>query len=150
MTRLATTGPSHVRPSDAAAMHAYLYSLAYAVGEVTTGGARGWDSMFARAAVECWPEALHRVVCPGAGYDRESLQALVKLAARLGVRLEVIELPCEAEAYRARNVLLVEHADVLAAAVRSREFYRSGEWMTVNIAKKAGVPIDFIDLGASA
>jgi hypothetical protein len=33
-------------------------------------------------------------------------------------------------------------ADLLVAFLKRSTFYRSGEWMTVNIAKRLGVPVD--------
>jgi len=44
--------------------------------------------------------------------------------------------------YRERNEHLVEGVDKLHAFVRQPMFYRSGEWMTINIAKHRGVPVE--------
>lgn len=50
--------------------------------------------------------------------------------------------PTNAGAYRNRNTKMVEGADHLLAFVWDDQFYRSGEWMTINIARKLGVPVD--------
>jgi hypothetical protein len=42
--------------------------------------------------------------------------------------------------YRKRNEALVRGSDELHAFVKSLTFYRSGEWMTINIARKMGIP----------
>jgi hypothetical protein len=58
--------------------------------------------------------------------------------------------PSNALAYRARNEAMLygaatrlghQRADCLHAILLDKEFYRSGEWMTVNIAKKLGIPV---------
>lgn len=46
--------------------------------------------------------------------------------------------------YRTRNEMMVLGSDLLIAVLKSDKFYRSGEWMTVNIAKRAGVPVQNI------
>jgi hypothetical protein len=43
-------------------------------------------------------------------------------------------------AYRRRNTMMVHGADHLMAFVWQDKFYRSGEWMTINIARKRGIP----------
>jgi hypothetical protein len=35
---------------------------------------------------------------------------------------------------------MLEYADELMAYVRQGMFYRSGEWMTINLAEKRGIP----------
>ena len=58
--------------------------------------------------------------------------------------------PSPALAYRARNEAMLKgtsspfgyrQADVLHAFLLDKEFYRSGEWMTVNIARKLDIPV---------
>jgi hypothetical protein len=46
------------------------------------------------------------------------------------------------ESYRTRNEMMVAGSDLLVAFLKSEKFYRSGEWMTVNIAKKLGVKVE--------
>jgi hypothetical protein len=44
--------------------------------------------------------------------------------------------------YRRRNSMMIHAADHLMAFVWKDKFYRSGEWMTINIARTRGVPFD--------
>lgn len=52
------------------------------------------------------------------------------------------------DSYRIRNKLLVEGSDQLLAFVwqPNEEFYRSGEWMTINIAKQYEVPTTIVQI----
>lgn len=109
----------------------------------------------------------HIVWRSGAQFGVDTI--VVEQAVKLGVRFElwvpaacyntklvegtknwadhVIECPERREPYRIRNNLMVKgrlarpKADLLVAFLRQPTFYRSGEWMTVNIAQKAGVRI---------
>jgi len=47
-----------------------------------------------------------------------------------------------ADSYRMRNRLMIEGADLLVAFVNQGRFYRSGEWMTINLARKLGVKVE--------
>lgn len=49
--------------------------------------------------------------------------------------------PSGAPTYRMRNQRMIDWADELIAFTWSPEFYRSGEWMTINMARKAGIPV---------
>lgn len=149
MTRYAFTGPSKLSPSETKHAAAVVTALDEPT-EITTGAAAGWDMAIAEAAIEVWPLVHHRVVCPGAPYDRIGLDRLIRRAGELRLeRFTVVNLPADltaAGSYRVRNVVLLDYADVLSAAVRNLDYYRSGEWMTVNLAKKRGRPIQWIDL----
>ena len=144
--RYSFTGPSLLDTLGRNLAHDVVAGLED-VEEITTGAARGWDMAVAFAAIELWPSALHRVICPGASFARQELAWLVERAINLRVeRFQQISLAEELSAglaYRRRNEQLVEHADVLVAGVHSTRFYRSGEWMTINIAKKRRVPVRF-------
>jgi len=50
--------------------------------------------------------------------------------------------PTSAGSYRIRNQQMIENADHLVAFVRQDTPYRSGEWMTINIANNAGIPVN--------
>lgn len=148
MTRYVFTGPSQLTEAQREAALAVVASLREP-SEITTGAAAGWDMAVAFAAIEAWPQAHHRVVCPGAPYDGHSLDRLIRRAGELRLPLfTVISMPPQrttSETYRARNEAMLDHGDVLVAAVRSLVYYRSGEWMTANVAKKRGLPIEFVD-----
>jgi len=46
-----------------------------------------------------------------------------------------------ADSYRIRNRDMVLDADHLHAFVKQPSFYRSGEWMTINIAREMRIPV---------
>lgn len=146
MTRYSFTGPSRLTQTDlerARTVVAFLDEPA----ELTTGAATGWDMAVAHVAVDVWPDALHRVIIPSAPHDALGVERFRGLARSARVKTEIVQMPTAKEAYRRRNEALVAAADVLVAAVHGIRFYRSGEHMTVNIAKRAGVPVEFVDLG---
>lgn len=151
MPRYSFTGPERLTAAERAHAGVVVDALVDPT-EITTGGAKGWDCTIATAALERWPEATHRIVLPGARYDEDAVRAIRLQATRLGVeRFVVVHKGSEADAakaYRRRNEDLVAYGDVLSAAVRSLKFYRSGEWMTANIARRAGVAIEWVDLAA--
>jgi hypothetical protein len=81
------------------------------------------------------------------GYDIELYKPAARhnprLVEELSWRHGTIDCPVRStapDAYRARNNWMVEGADHLLAFVWKADFYRSGEWMTVNIAHKLAVP----------
>jgi hypothetical protein len=147
--RYAFTGPSKLAEADRKSVRETLQALARdrpAPTHITTGGARGVDVLVAELALGLWPFAKHRVIVPDAPYDREAVAWLEISGAEI-VRAPTAVSP--AGAYRIRNeAMLVPHDDTtLFAFLRSLDFYRSGEWMTVNIAKKAGLPVFKFTLG---
>lgn len=162
MTRYATTGPSELRPVDRASVRQAVEDME-APSVIVTGGAKGWDIAFASAAVCRWPLALHRIIVPQAPYAEADVDALVLHATREGIRVECVlarwpEDRRPATAYRYRNEELVDQVDpfhvgdpgVFVAAVRhGAVYYRSGEWMTLNMARtRPGVRVVLVDLGA--
>lgn len=72
---------------------------------------------------------------PSAGHN-------AKLVEELAPRAKVIRCPKGREPYRVRNTMMVTGADKLVAFVKQPTFYRSGEWMTVNIARRLGIEVD--------
>jgi hypothetical protein len=155
--RYSFTGPSRLDAADEAAARAAVAELA-APTEITTGAASGWDTVACLAALEAWPDALHRIVTPGARFNLEGVNEAIETAKRLRLeRFEVVTLPAPSkggasQAYRERNTILVIFADVLVAGVRVADdgeaprFYRSGEWATANLAARAGRRVDFVRL----
>lgn len=148
MTRLAFTGPTVLTPAQR--QHAVTVIEALETpGEVTTGGARGIDMLAAALAIDLWPDALHRVVVPAAPFDRLG----VGLLQHRHPALLVVEAPEGVEPYRVRNnLMLSSFADKLVAFVKRHgepdadhvlrpTFYRSGEWMTINLARRLSMPV---------
>lgn len=141
MARLITavTGPSHLAPSQRRYAAERLAALLN-TDVLRSGCAFGLDTVAAYVAL-------------AAGYD---LQLFVPagrhnaaLVAGLGRAddIQVIRVPQvpggPAAQYRTRNLWLISRppADRLHAFVFRPTFYRSGEWMTINIAEKAGIDV---------
>lgn len=102
-----------------------------------SGCASGVDSIAAFLAAACdlelelyVPEAWHNKTMVGQ-LKRSPLVKVVKCPGR----------PSKPLAYRVRNEMMVMGADMLHAFITDDTFYRSGEWMTINIAKKFNVPV---------
>jgi hypothetical protein len=88
-------------------------------------------------------ETKHQLFVPAAPHN-DKLRIWLTSGALPRRNVEVITCPERedmASAYRRRNEMMVYHATELVAFVRDEEFYRSGEWMTINIARKEGVPV---------
>lgn len=140
---VAFTGPSSLTREQELVVTRYMNKLALD-GERDTwrsGAAYGVDTVAARHAV--LPNIGVLVVelyVPAAPHNDELVKELTGIAT-------IIRCPVRAEPYRIRNKMMIDglrktRADVLVAFVKSDKFYRSGEWMTVNIAKAYGVQVD--------
>lgn len=123
------TGPSRLGPSQAAQAARELLDIDPS-GTWRSGGALGLDTLVALMAARL--NITLDLIVPAEQFWCESLRRLD------GVR-RIVEVP---GSYRSRNQALVNGADILHAFLRRPTFYRSGEWMTVNIARQAGVPVD--------
>lgn len=119
------TGPSRLTPAQRDWCAADIRALPPA--ERRSGGAFGLDTLVARLT----PPSKLTLVVPAEYHFNASL---LGLGAKHVRHIE--------GGYRRRNEALVDGADVLYAYVKSPDFYRSGEWMTVNIAKRAGVRVE--------
>lgn len=149
MKRYAFTGPSHITYEQMEYVDGVVRRLSPPPSELTTGAASGVDSLCYTAGLHAWPTAYHRVVIPAAPWNEE-LQELFELTGNLSI--EVIRMPPvqaftdesqrRRRAYRARNERMLDHADELVAFVKGTgSFYRSGEWMTIRIAERRGIPV---------
>jgi hypothetical protein len=149
----AFTGPTRLTEDQVEWIEEEINGLIDEPDEVRTGCAPGLDTIAAHLQWAEFPRAKHRLFVPSA-YHNE------KIVAYLGGRDEdvhVIRCPRKtqrAEAYRTRNEwmirgvhdpmqdLLLPPAHELEAFVFKPEFYRSGEWMSINIAIKSGVLVN--------
>jgi hypothetical protein len=109
-----------------------------------SGCARGLDSLAARfAAAEEGVEL--ELFVPAASHN----EALVRELEPLARVIRCPQAKTSALAYRVRNEAMISGlplqdipwADRLHAFVTEEDFYRSGEWMTINIARRVGVEI---------
>jgi hypothetical protein len=99
-----------------------------------TGAAHGVDTIAAVTSIRKWPKKKHQVYVPTGAHNEELVQAMAEKGA--------VIIQCGS--YRNRNERMVIGADRLVAFVRAERFYRSGEWMTINIARRAGVPVKLL------
>lgn len=130
MTRYAYTGPTRPTFELQQAAIQSVRDLPFG-SKVISGGAYGIDTIIAEEAHDLGRFDLILVVPRGKPWNRR----LRKIAHRVIVA---------DGGYRKRNKRLVGEADRLIACLLHDTFYRSGEWMTVNIALRAGVPIERI------
>jgi hypothetical protein len=138
---VAFTGPSVLTFEQEVECAAYLVVdvVMHANDVWRSGCAKGVDSIVANQAVVLDLDL--ELYIPFAEHNDT-------LVRRLAPQARVIRCPRGPEPYRIRNVRMVRGADLLVAFVRSENFYRSGEWMTINIAKKQNVPVKMYVLDA--
>jgi hypothetical protein len=125
--------------------------------EIRTGCAPGLDSIAAEVSASQFPRCQHLLFVPSAWHNKKIVELLEGLDD-----IQIIECPRKkpsAMAYRARNeymvtgqppspdrgsqiMRLLDPTDVLEAFVFRPTFYRSGEWMTINIAKKYHIQVN--------
>lgn len=132
---VAFTGPTKLSREQELVVVRELDVVSDEYGRWRSGCAHGVDSVAARQA-DLDNRALELFV-PNGPHNEELVEQL-KHYARI--------IHCDGD-YRTRNTKMIydpPRADLLIAVLKSDKFYRSGEWMTVNIAKRAGVPIQTI------
>jgi hypothetical protein len=132
--RYVFTGPSKLGPKQARQVEQTIRSLKN-VEEFTTGAAFGVDTLAYYMGVKLHPHAKHRVCVPVGHAHNDTL---VQHARGFGATIVPVH-----GGYRNRNEAMFDPLDppdqTLVAFVKSLGFYRSGEWMTINIAKKLRV-----------
>ena len=132
----AVTGPSHLTPRQRVFVAATLEDLSYPPPtEFRSGAADGVDTIAAYRALELWPEIAHTLYVPD-GHHNFHLSEHWEHD-----RVYVPAGHDPAESYRLRNAAMVAGASELLAFLFRPTFYRSGEWMTVGIAGRAGVRV---------
>jgi len=140
----AFTGPSQLTPLQR--RWAILSMLEQPSADVwRSGAAHGLDTVAARLAITL--ETDLELYVPAANHNETLVRQLAPQAT------QVIRCPHRAttsDSYRSRNEImvtgavgprLIEPSDQLQAFVLKPNFYRSGEWMTINIALKRGIEV---------
>jgi hypothetical protein len=125
------TGPSRLTPTQERFCRAHVHATDTGAWR-RSGGAFGLDTIVAE---ETPVERLHLFLPQGKWWNRDLFDGHQRATFVPG-------------GYRKRNEALVEGSDRLYAFLKSPTFYRSGEWMTVNIAKRMGVEIIMVGLPA--
>lgn len=120
------TGPSKLSLTNQRYCEDILSALPMSVTR-RSGGAYGLDTLVALSAP---PENIHLFVPAGERFN--------ELLLDLGAVVTYVH-----GGYRVRNKFLVHGSNILHAFVHSPSFYRSGEWMTINIAKRLRMPVEF-------
>ena len=133
----AFTGPSRLDERQSEWVAERVSTLHWA-DEIRTGASRGADTIAAQISMDRFPTALHVLYVPDGPHNVNFVKYLVRRGA---VTIDCPHKAKRAAAYRARNEMMVHGASQLIAFLFSPKFYRSGEWMTVNIARDLGVQI---------
>ena len=104
----------------------------------TTGGAVGVDTYVLRKMTAWLPEAFHRVCLPEYGPDWDN--PYIELADEVLRVRDTMRHP-----HRSRNQAIIDYSDVMLAFPLHDESHdqsrRSGTWMTIRMAQKAGIPV---------
>jgi hypothetical protein len=135
--KIAFTGPSDLGREQELLVVRRMEALAADLDTWRSGCAKGVDTIAAYQGILSGVLNVELYV-PAAPHN-------TKLVEELEPRARIIHCPERAklsDAYRARNEMMCLHADLLVGFVKSPAFYRSGEWMTINIARKFGVETD--------
>jgi predicted Rossmann fold nucleotide-binding protein DprA/Smf involved in DNA uptake len=138
MSTLAFTGPSSLFPRQVEAVTARLEKIVEPYDPWRSGCAYGVDTLAAYHALTAESLGIELYV-PAAPHNEELVSELDGIA-------RIIHCGGK-DPYRRRNERMVKGADLLIAFVKGEKFYRSGEWMTVNIARKMGVEVDLNVIG---
>lgn len=117
------------------------------VEEVHSGGCFGWDTFAGFQCVLLWPQAVHHIWLP---LKTDKLSYWWKHRLPWGVE-PVLHVTRDYPGYRERNAEIVDRSTHLFCGPRLDEESqrRSGTWMTVRMGRKAGLPLLFLQSGAS-
>jgi hypothetical protein len=149
--RYVLTGPSKIEQESHAVIAEALKGL-WNVEEVTSGAAHGVDTVGAIFAMSLFPNAHHRIVIPSAPCNYAWASGLYGRPNVELIEMDFVDGELNGSSYRRRNERMFEPDDpektMLVAFLRnpSSGFYRSGEWMTVNIAKRRGARVLAFDV----
>lgn len=140
MTRWGVTGPSSTNAAMEYVVVEFVQHVVVPGDEVLSGCAEGVDTIVFDAIGKVHGTAVKRIAVPPVGAFHN--------VAVLDVADEIIQVPPypdhrrkATDAYRRRNEVLVDECEKLAGFVWQETFYRSGEWMTINIARETGKPV---------
>jgi hypothetical protein len=131
----AFTGPSSLTRNQELDVAEHMDNLATEGHIWRSGCAYGVDTMAAHQGYGMGARV--ELYIPSAEHNVELVNELTNKAQMIRCPVGGTKGP-----YRIRNEMLVQGATKLFAYLKSDSFYRSGEWMTVNIARQLGVPVE--------
>lgn len=144
MITLGTTGTRHIANEDKPRFVQYLLDndAYFSMFDMYVSGACiGWDAVFGRTMAETYSDQEHVVIVPA---DQSRVDAWWE---DIDVPVTVINMP-EKTSYRDRNLEIVKFSNVLFYCADYPEAnprsLRSGTWMTVRLARNAGLEVNGI------
>lgn len=132
----AFTGPTDLTPHQRRWAAMRMLAMQPVDGVWRSGCAFGIDTVAARLAVAVGLEL--ELFVPDAKHNGSLVLDLI------GYAHKIVRCPMKSTVsgtYRIRNKMMNAGADRLAAFVWQDEFYRSGEWMTINLAKASDIEV---------
>jgi len=114
------------------------------VTEFRTGAAFGVDTVACEVGLNSFKKAWHRLYVPDQPHNADVVEMFDLW--RDARRADIIRMP-KGSSYRDRNIAMVEGAEMVCAFPSTgEEIVRSGTWMTVRLARRAGVPLLVVPL----
>jgi hypothetical protein len=142
----AFTGPTKLDEEQFELVEDFIRGLDGEPDEVRTGCAHGVDTIACNMQWFDFPHATHKLYVPAAYHNERHVEWFEPNG-----NVEIIHCPkreSAASSYRRRNEMMVTGADELIAFVYRGTYYRSGEWMTIKIARKQGVTVQVFVIGS--
>ncbi|MFI9415301.1 hypothetical protein [Nocardia gamkensis] len=152
MVRIGITGHMNITEAAEPLVYAAIRELlaTNGTGDVVVGVsciARGADSLFARAVLDAGGQL--EVVLPSRNYRQAKVKPdHAELFDDLVQRADVVRVmdfdDAGRDAYEAANAAVVDSVDRLVAVWDGADRERSGTGSVVQLARKAGVPVDVV------
>lgn len=145
----AFTGPTQLFVEQQERFKEWVYNMEVA-DETRSGCAYGVDTYVLDCYLDFTTHGLLHLFVPGASHNTTMVEdAKIVVPKELLKITQCDRMTIPALSYRVRNNWMVQGrklldippATELCAVVYKPKFYRSGEWMTINIAKYLGIPV---------
>lgn len=145
----AFTGPTQLFVEQQERFKEWVYNMEVA-DETRSGCAYGVDTLVLDCYLDFPTNGTLHLFIPGASHNRSMVEDAKLLVPEKLLKITKCDrMTIPALTYRVRNNWMVQgvvrldipSATELCAVVYKPTFYRSGEWMTINIAKYLGIPV---------